>query len=490
MNRLSSATLHESAVPVPGYDRSDLTVGIAHFGVGGFHRAHQALVIDELLRQGEASDWAIMGLGVRPQDSAMRAALTAQDGLYTLVEKHADGTRDARVIGSVLGMLTVPEDGAEAVLAVLTAPTTRIVSLTVTEGGYNINQSTGDFLLDTPEVAADLVADAVPATVFGLVVEALQRRRAAGTAPFTVMSCDNLQDNGRIARRAMLSFAEAKDAELAAWIAEHVYFPNSMVDRITPVTTDGDRAETATLTGLEDAWPVVCEPFFQWVLEDSFVNGRPPYEKARVHVVDDVEPYELMKLRLLNASHQAVAHLGCLRGYVLVDDAMRDPHLEDLLRRYMSEEARPTLHPVPGIDLDEYCDELISRFSNPEVRDTIARLCAEASDRIPKWLVPVIIERLDAGGDVTRAAAVVAGWARCATGVGEQGETIEIVDGRREQIMAAAAPSDDPLAFVRDRALFGDLAEREGFTVPYLHALSVLNSDGSEALLAELSGTA
>ncbi|MCE7481179.1 mannitol dehydrogenase family protein [Microbacterium profundi] len=489
MSHLSSQTLGsiDAAVAAPDYDRSQVSPGIAHFGVGGFHRAHQALVIDELLRQGEAREWGIIGLGVRPEDSRMRDALRKQNGLYTLVEKHADGTRDARVIGSILGMLTVHDDGVDAILDLLTAPTTRIVSLTVTEGGYNINQSTGAFLLDTPAVAADLVPGARPGTVFGLITEALRLRREAGTAAFTVMSCDNLQDNGRIAKRAILTFARAKDPELAAWIEQHTHFPNSMVDRITPVTTDEDRAETTALTGLEEEWPVVCEPFFQWVLENSFGDGRPPYELTRVQLVDDVEPYELMKLRLLNASHQGLCYFGHLLGYRLADEATSDPLIADLLRRYMAEEGALTLRPLPGIDVVAYCDELISRFRNPEIRDTVARLCAESSDRIPKWLVPVIRERLDAGGSVTRSAAIVASWARYATGVDEQGQPIEVVDNLREQVMAAAAPSDDPLAFVRDEKLFGDLAERPGFTEPYLHALEVLRTKGAKELLTQLA---
>ena len=491
MSHLSSETLSSinADVSAPVYDRSKITAGIAHFGVGGFHRAHQALVIDELLRQGEAKDWGIVGLGVRPEDSGMRAALQKQNGLYTLVEKHADGTRDARIIGSILGMLTVHDDGVDAILDLLTAPTTRIVSLTVTEGGYNINQSTGEFLLDTPAIAADLVDGARPGTVFGLITEALRLRREAGTASFTVMSCDNLQDNGRIAERAILTFARAKDADLAGWIEQHTRFPNSMVDRITPVTTDEDREEAAKLTGHDDDWPVVCEPFFQWVLEDSFGDGRPPYELTRVQLVDDVEPYELMKLRLLNASHQGLCYFGHLLGYRLADEATSDPLIADLLRRYMSDEASLTLRPLPGIDVAAYCENLISRFRNPEIRDTVARLCAESSDRIPKWLVPVIRERLDAGGSVVRSAAIVASWARYATGVDEQGKPIEVVDNLRDQVMAAAVPTDDPLAFVRDEKLFGDLAQRPGFTEPYLHALEMLRTQGAKALLTELAGS-
>ncbi|MBK0418363.1 mannitol dehydrogenase family protein [Leucobacter sp. CSA1] len=489
MPRLTAATLDQanSGVATPPYDRAGLVTGIAHFGMGGFHRAHQALMIDELLRRGEAREWAITGIGVRPEDSRMRAALGEQDGLYTLIEKHADGAQDARVIGSILGMLTLADDGAEAVLELLSTPTTRIVSLTVTEGGYNINQSTGEFLIDAPDVVADLAEGAMPRTVFGLIVEALRRRREAGTTPFTVMSCDNLPDNGRVAHRSILAFAEAKDPELAAWIDAEVAFPNSMVDRITPATTDADRRSALELTGLEDAWPVVCETFFQWVLQDSFVNGRPPYELARVELVDDVEPYEMMKLRLLNSSHQGLCYFGYLLGYRFVADATSDPLISGLLRNYIGREAIPTLRPIGGVDPAEYGETCISRFRNPQVGDTVARLCAESSDRIPKWLLPVVFDLLAEGRSVDFSAAIVASWARYARGVDEQGEPIEVVDNRREQVMAAAAPSDDPLAFIRDPELFGDLAERPEFTEPYLYALTALNERGARALLTELA---
>lgn len=492
MPRLSPAALDRLAPHAvrPSYDRAGLVPGIVHFGVGGFHRAHQAMIIDDLLGDAEtadeARDWAIMGVGVRDDDSRMRAALAEQDGLYTLVEKAADGSRSVRVIGSILGMLTLRDDGVAAVLDLLTAPSTRIVSLTVTEGGYNISQSTGEFLLDTPDVVADLLEGAEARTVFGLVTEALRRRRAEGVAPFTVMSCDNLQDNGEIAKRAILAFARAKDPELAGWIEREVAFPCSMVDRITPATTDGDREEVSQSIGLEDAWPVVCEPFFQWVLEDSFVNGRPPYERTRVQLVDDVAPYELMKLRLLNASHQVISQFGRLLGYRLIDETMSDPLISAAMRRYMRDEAVPTLRSVPGIDLAAYQEELVTRFGNPGVRDTVARVCFGGSDRIAQFVVPVIRERLDAGQPAEVAIATVAAFARCAAGADDLGNPIDIEDDRKEQMIAAAAPSDDPLRFVRDPLLYGDLAEREAFTAPYLRALEVLNTRGAKALLEQL----
>ena len=369
---LSAGTLPELSVAVPSYDRSGLTQGLVHIGVGGFHRAHQALFHDRLLAEG-ASEWAICGLGALPGDRRMQEALDAQDGLYTLVER-APGEEEARVIGSITGYVLAPDD-PEAAIEKLAAETTRIVSLTVTEGGYNISDVTGEFDPDNEDVAHDLEEGATPRTTFGLVTEALARRRERGFGPFTVMSCDNLQGNGERAHYAFTTFARLRDPELGEWIEEHVTFPNSMVDRITPATTDADRDAVRERFGIDDRWPVVCEPFIQWVLEDAFCAGRPPYEDVGVQVVDDVEPYELMKLRLLNASHQALAYFGHLLGHEYVHEAAQDEPLRALVRKYMDEEATPTLPPVPGVDLEDYKATLIERFSNPGVRDTVARLC-------------------------------------------------------------------------------------------------------------------
>ena len=289
-----------SAVQLPTYDRAALIVGIVHFGVGGFHRAHQAMYTDRLMNQGEAHDWGICGVGVTPADIAMKQALDVQDGLYTLVIKHADGTLEPRVIGSIVRYLYAPDD-PEAVLEMMANEQTRIVSMTITEGGYNVNQVTGEFDTLNPLVQRDLEGKAAPVTVFGLVVEALRRRRLAGVAPFTVMSCDNLPGNGDLTKAMFAAFAELIEPELGNWVRRSVAFPNSMVDRITPVTSDEDRALLLESFGVLDQWPVVCEAFTQWVLQDEFPTGRPAWEDAGVQVVADVEPYELMKLRLLNA---------------------------------------------------------------------------------------------------------------------------------------------------------------------------------------------
>jgi len=480
-----------AGVPGPGYDRSQVRAGIVHLGVGGFHRAHQAMYVDRLLEQGTAQEWGICGVGVLPADRRMAEVMAAQDCLFTLVVKHPDGSLDARVVGSIVEYLLAPDD-PEAVVEKMAAETTRIVSLTVTEGGYNIDPVTGRFDAADPGVVHDLQPGAAPATSFGLVTEALVRRRDRGLAPFTVVSCDNIEHNGDVARRSFAAFAALRDADLGAWVEREVSFPNCMVDRITPATTDEDRAEVAQRFGIEDGWPVVCEPFTQWVLEDAFPLGRPPLEEAGVQVVEDVEPYELMKLRLLNAGHQALAYLGRLAGYRLVHDAAQDPLFRRFLLGYMEEEATPTLRPVPGIDLDHYRRDLIERFSNPAVRDTLARLAFDGSERLPKWLLPVVRENLASGGEVRRSIAVVAGWARYAEGVDEQGEPIDLVDRRRDGLTARAARQrDDPLAFVADRELFGDLVDDERFTSLYRASLASLHERGAratlEALVAEQS---
>lgn len=490
---LNQATLaaHAAAVPVPTYDREQVTVGIVHIGVGGFHRAHQAMYLDRLMNDGAALDWGICGVGVLPGDAAMRDALRAQDGLYTLVLKHPDGTYEPRVIGSLVEYLLAPDD-PEAVIEKMADPATRIVSLTVTEGGYFLDPVTGEFDPASPALQQDARPGAVPATSFGLITEALARRRQRGIAPFSVMSCDNLPGNGDLTRGVITRFAATRDeaaggGDLSTWIAREVAFPNSMVDRITPATTDDDRSEVRERYGIDDAWPVVCEPFTQWVLEDTFGAGRPPYERVGVQVVDDVEPYELMKLRLLNASHQALCYFAYLSGYRLVHDACQDELFRRFLRGYLDEEGTPSLAPVPGVDLDDYKATLLERFANPEVRDTVKRLCFGSSDRIPKFLLPVLRHQLATGGEFRRSAAVVASWARYAEGVDEDGEPIEVEDSLADVLVAAARQQrDDPDAFIANREIFGDLVDDQRFMSVYRTVLASLHERGARATLSSL----
>jgi mannitol 2-dehydrogenase len=465
--KLNNAALPELTVAKPTYDRSEIGIGIVHFGVGGFHRAHQAAYIDTLLEQGRAQDWGICGVGVLPNDRKMKDALQKQDGLYTLILVRPDGSRDVRVIGSIVDYRYAPDD-PEAVIELLAAPTTRIVSLTITEGGYQID-------------------NADRTSVFGLVTEALSRRRDRGTTSPTIVSCDNIEGNGDVAQQAFTEFADLHHPGLSEWMAEHTKFPNSMVDRITPVTTPDVISTLAETDGIEDLWPVVAEPFTAWALEDDFVDGRPPLEDVGVLTVEDVTPYELMKLRLLNASHQGICYFAYLAGYRLVHDAAADPLFAEFLLDYMDSEATRTLKPVPGIDLPDYKRTLIERFANPGVRDTIARLCADSSDRIPKWLVPVIRANLESGGPVELSAAIVASWARYDEAVDEDGEPIEVVDQLADSLVPIAqSQHDNPLAFIENEALFGDLAKQPRFVKAYRWALDSLHRHGARATLEAL----
>jgi mannitol 2-dehydrogenase len=465
--KLDNASLSEIPIAKPSYDRSEIGIGIVHFGVGGFHRAHQAMYVDRLLEAGQAKEWGICGVGVLPGDRKMAKVMADQDCLYTLISMNPDGSRDARVIGSIVDYRYAPDD-PEAVIELIAAPTTRIVSLTITEGGYAIDQ-------------------AGPESVFGLVTAALAKRKERGVPSPTIVSCDNIEGNGDVARAAFTAYAEKTQPDLVEWMKTDTQFPNSMVDRITPATTPDVIESLASEFDIDDEWPVAAEPFTAWVLDDHFSDGRPQYEDVGVLMVEDVTPYELMKLRLLNAGHQALCYFAYLAGYRLVADAAGDPLIAEFLRQYMDSEATPTLQPVPGIDLPDFKRTAIERFANPSVRDTVVRLCFGSSDRIPQWLVPVIKENLKSGAPVRLSAAVVASWARYAEGVDEQGEPIDVQDQLADSLVPLAKSQlDDPTAFIENTALFGGLAEEPRFVEAYLWALDSLHRDGARATLEAL----
>jgi mannitol 2-dehydrogenase len=461
---LNNASLADMPIDAPKYDRGSVTIGIAHIGAGHFHRAHQAAYMNLLLQQGLAREWGICGVGVMPSDWTMRDVLNDQDGLYTLILENPNGTRDAQVIGSIIDYRYAPDD-PESALEVLAAPSTRIISLTITEGGYR-----------DPDGPA-----------FTLITEALARRRTRGLPAPTIVSCDNIENNGEVARRTVLASAERTDPELAEWVAEHARFPSSMVDRITPATTLEMAAEVRRDFGVNDRWPVVAEPFSAWVIEDDFADGRPPLEKAGVLVVDDVRPYELMKLRLLNAGHQCLAYFAHLCGYTYVHEAASDSLFAEFLLAYFESEAIPTLPPVPGIDLHGFSRTLIERFANPAVRDTVARLCAYSSDRIPKWLFPVISDNLANDGPVRLAAAAVASWARYDEGIDEWGKPYEVLDQLADSLIPIARSQyENPTAFIEVTGVFFDLAHQPRFVEAYCWALDSLHAKGARATLEAL----
>jgi mannitol 2-dehydrogenase len=489
MTRLTTATL-ASARPgthLPAYDRATVTPGIVHIGLGGFHRAHQALYLDDLIASDPAArSFGLVGVNLLPTDARMAQVMAEQDGLYTVLERHPDGTTTARVVGSILTALFAPGDRA-GVLAALEAPGTRIVSLTITEGGYCYDAATRAVDLDNPGLRHDLQHPDEPTTAFGYLAAGLRRRRAAGTGPFTVMSCDNVHGNGDITRRVLTAFAGAQDPELGSWVAEQVAFPNSMVDRITPRTTEADVEEAADRTGLDDAWPVSCEPFRQWVLEDQFSAGRPAWEQAGVQLVPDVAPYELMKMRLLNAGHQSIAYAGRLLGHQLAWQATQDESVRALLTRYQQREAVHTLPEVPGVDLPGYATTVVERFANPQIGDSLDRLAGQSSTMMATFVLPVCRDLIAADRDARATIAIIACWARYLEGIDEAGGPVPIVDVQADDLTTRAARhGEDLLALVRGNALFAGLADDPRFTGPYAATLAKIRTQGTRSALTEV----
>jgi mannitol 2-dehydrogenase len=436
------------------------------------------------MNQGKARDWGIIGAGVTGFDEEMRGRLAPQDFLTTLVEQDARD-RSVRIIGSMIDF--IPPADLPALLAQLADPCIRIVSLTITEGGYFIDPVTGIFDAGHSDIRHDALDPANPKTVFGRIVAGLSRRRAAGLPAFTVMSCDNIPHNGEVTRDAVVGLARLIDPPLADWIAAHVCFPNGMVDRITPATTDAQRSWLQQNHGLSDASPVFCETFSQWVLEDSFSSGRPPLEKAGVTFTTDVTPFELMKIRILNGGHAAIAYPAGLLGIHFVHDAMRHPLIAGFLDKLTRDDIIPEVPPVPGVDLTDYQRQIAERFANPEVGDTIRRLCFDGSNRQPKFIVPAIVDGLKAGGHISGLALVSAMWRRYCLGTTESGETIEPNDPNWEQLRARAAGSD-PAAWLGMTDVYGHLGDDTTFVSAFTAAAAILQRDGVEATLRRWLG--
>ena len=483
--KLSASALahlpHEIARP--NYGRSDLRAGIVHFGVGNFHRAHQAVYMDDLFVAGLDRDWGIVGAGVRDADIAIREKLADQDWLTTVVEQEADSTTP-RVIAPMIDFVR-PGDAA-ALLDLLGRPEIRIVSLTITEGGYYISSATQAFDAANPDIVADAAHIDAPKTVFGLIVAGLMRRRAAGVAPFTVMSCDNIPGNGHVTENAVAGLAQLVDPALAKWIRQNVAFPNCMVDRITPATTDRERALLRDGYGLDDNWPVFCEAFRQWVLEDKFPTGRPALEKVGVTFTADVAPYELMKLRILNGGHAAIGYPAALLDIHFVHEAMANPLVRDFLGKLTRSEIISTVPPPPQTDLEQYRELIARRFANPKIGDTVSRLCLDGSNRQPKFILPTVVDRLKAGSGVRGLALASALWCRYCYGETESGQTIAPNDANWDRLQGAARLAKDaPQKFLEMRDIFGDLSQHPVYVEAFGDALSQLWAKGVRRTLTD-----
>jgi fructuronate reductase len=471
----------------PAYDVGAIRVGIVHLGIGAFHRAHQAVYLDDRIAAGE-TEWGVCGASLRSPATA--EALVAQGGLYTMAVR-SGGEERLRVIGSVRRCLVAVQDPA-ALLDAMADPAVRIVSLTVTEKGYCHDPATGELRADHPDIAADLAEPHRPRSAPGVLVEALRRRRAAGVAPFTVLCCDNLPENGRTVRRIAAQFAHLRDAALARWLEDRIAFPSTMVDRIVPATSDTDRSAIAARLGLFDAWPVVTEPFSQWVIEDRFGNGRPRLEDAGAELVTDVAPYELMKLRLLNASHSVIAYLGYLAGYDTVADVMTNPSFVRLVQGLMDEEVTATLRALPRFDLTGYKRSLLARFANSALKHATSQIAMDGSQKLPQRLLGTIRDRLAAGAPIRRLALGVAAWMRYVTGVDERGRPIDVRDPLAERLRrladgAGPVASRIVPAILGVREVFADdLPNNPRFTRPVTEALETLFQRGARGAVSDL----
>ena len=471
-------------VEMPAYDRSKLTAGIVHIGLGNFHRAHMAVYLDDLFAKGLAQDWAILGAGVRAGDARMREALLAQDCLSTVIELDPSGYR-ARRVGSMIGFIEVQPDNA-ALVAAMADPAIRIVSLTVTEGGYFVDPATGAFDPAHPEIVADAKSPAKPATAFGAILAALRLRRDAGVVPFTVMSCDNLPGNGHVTQAAVVGLARLSDPAFADWVAANVAFPNGMVDRITPATGPRERAMAARFGLQDDPVPVTCEPFRQWVLEDRFTAGRPPLEEVGVTFTDHVHAFEAMKIRILNGGHAIIAYPGGLMGIEFVHEAMAEPLIAGFLDKVERDEIIPIVPPVPGTDLGEYYTLIQSRFSNPEVADTERRLCLDGSNRQPKFIIPSIADNLAAGRLPRGLILESALWCRYCAGVADDGSVIDANDPNWDRLQAVArAAATDPAKWLAMEDIYGAVGRDPAVIGCFAGFLNDLAARGTRAVLAD-----
>jgi mannitol-1-phosphate/altronate dehydrogenase len=482
--RLSRRTLAQlpTGMARPAFDPASIRPGIVHLGLGGFHRAHMARYTHDLMnRRSDSLQWGIVGVGLMPADERMRASLAPQDALYTLVERQESDER-VTVIGSLADVIHAGQSTA-AVLDAIDNPAIRIVSLTVTEVGYCLNSATKQLDPAHPLIVQDLAHPERPRSAIGVIVEAYRRRSALGLSAFTALSCDNIQHNGNVLSRAVLALARLRDPSLADWIAANGRFPNTMVDRITPMTTPENVSYLAERFGVEDRWPVFSEKFTQWVIEDVFADGRPAWEEVGAQFVPDVTPYEFMKLRLLNASHLAIAGLGRMAGYQYIHESLRDPSLRAYMAALMDRETGPTLLPVPGIDLPNYKLQLLERFANSQIKDTVDRV---NTDGALNYLVDPIRDRLSASASIELLSLGLAAWMRRVRGEDESGQPLPVVHPQAELLRSRAIEGGtDPRPLLGISSLFGELANQQVLIDSLQRWLYLLYSVGTRATLLQ-----
>jgi mannitol 2-dehydrogenase len=469
-------------VAAPRYDLRAVKPAIIHIGLGGFHRSHLARYMHDLMTiDPDALNWGIVGSGLRESDVPLLRALHGQDGLYTLVERDAEG-ETRTVIGSIASVIDASQSSS-ALLAAIARPETKIVSITVSEAGYRLDPATKRLALDDPAIQCDLANPRAPRTMPGIIVEALRQRRDARMPAFTALSCDNIQHNGKVLREAALAFAEQSDGTLKSWIADNARFPSSMVDRITPVPTRSEIEAFSAKTGIADEATVFCESFRQWVIEDHFASGRPDWSRVGAQFARDVAPYEAMKLRLLNASHLAIAGLGALARYETVEQTMSDASIRHYMMRLMDEEVSPLLAPVPGIDLEQYKTALIQRFANPAIHDTVRRINIDAPINL---LLDPLRDALAANAPTNLLSLALAAWCKRVCDDVRRGERIAGTNANAELQRRASENGGDPTALLFVESLFGDLARNERLMGFVRHWLNAMSAGGMQGALSRI----
>jgi len=481
---LSQETLRAlpTSIQVPQYDRSALTPGIVHIGLGNFHRAHQAWYLHRLMQDGQAQDWAIIGAGVRAGDSAQRDRLKAQDYLTTLIELKPSET-SAEVTGSMIDFVPVEEDNA-ALIAQMANPAIRIVSLTVTEGGYFIDPATKGFDNTHLDILHDAAHPATPKTAFGAMIAALRIRRDAGIGAFTCMSCDNLQGNGDILRQTVTSLARMGDSDLADWIETNCTFPNSMVDCIVPATGPNE-LKLAQSLGIDDASPVTHESFRQWVIEDKFCAGRPEWDKVGATFTDRVHDYEAMKIRVLNGGHQIVANAGEVLSIATIAECLAHDQIAAFFAKVARKEVVPHLAAVPSMVPTEYVELIKERFSNPRIVDTTRRVAFDGSSRHPGFVIPSIKDGIANGTSVSGLALAEAIWARMCAGHREDGSEIEANDPFWDDLNTVALDAkSSPEKWLSQRKYYGELVDNPLFAEAFSSWLRMIWDQGVEAAIA------
>ncbi|WPR72404.1 mannitol dehydrogenase family protein [Flavobacterium sp. NG2] len=470
-------SLLPSDVSVPSYDRNQIKTSILHIGVSNFHRSHQAYYIHELIDKHKELNYGICGVDLLDSDRKIYNILKDQDGLYTLYTKEPNGSHKAKIIGSIVEYFFGPENPL-AVIEKMAHPDIKIISLTIAEDGYHLNEITGEFDINHPGVTEDIKNPFSPKTVFGYLTQSFKLRKLRNLPGCTILSCDNIKSNGDTMKQSLFNYVSKTEPELLDWISKNTSFPNTMVDRITPITNSKDISTLKEDFFVDDQWPVVCESFSQWVIEDQFIQGRPAWDKVGVQYTQNIAPFENLKLRLLNASHTILGILGTLHGYKTVFETANDPDFISFLKMYMDEEVTPTLTDSDKKSIENYKKSLVSRFLNPHINDQLFRICQESSAKVPLFILPTVKHQLENEKNVKRAAFVIAAWARYNDGVDDNDNPYDITDTQSGTLIRTAALSiQNPIKFLEIKSIFEDLSENETFSSYYLEALTQLRND-------------